>query len=160
MSQLLTQPQAGVCFDPDAICLMGIYRDEIAVFRARRRWSQILEAFFALKSEEDYCFETRALIDSNEFRLVCRFNSPCGRYAFWRLTNAQAPEAQYEIETAHIPDSPSKNIEMVLAPDLQNILESPLVLHGLPAHVEYKKNKSLIGLLASVVKRVLNFRNK
>ena len=128
MSQLLTQPQSGVCFDPDAICLMGIYRDEIAVFRARRRWSEILEASFALKAEEDYCFETRALIDSNEFRLVCRFNSPCGRYAFWRLTNAQAPEAQYEIETAHIPDSPSKNIEMVLAPDLQNILESPLVL--------------------------------
>lgn len=160
MSQLLTQPQAGVCFDPDAICLMGIYRDEIAVFRARRRWSQILEASFALKSEEDYCFETRALIDSNEFRLVCRFNSPCGRYAFWRLTNAQAPEAQYEIETAHIPDSPSKNIEMVLAPDLQNILESPLVLNGLPGRVEVKKKRNLVSSLVLGIERLLNFLKK
>ncbi len=153
MSQLLTQPQSGVCFDPDAICLMGIYSDELAVFRARRRWSQILELSFSLNDREDYSFEPRALIDSNEFRLVCRFNSPMGRYAFWRLTNAQAPEAQYEIETAHIPDTPSKNIEMVLAPDLQSVLESPLILQGIPKTKEDKKLNGLVSKLRDSISK-------
>lgn len=154
MSQLVSEIQSGVCFDPDAICLMGIYSNELSVFRARRRWTDILESSFSLKIKDDFLLETISELDSGEFRLMCRFNSPCGRYAFWRLTNAQAPEAQYEIETAHIPDCPSKNIEMVLAPDLQSILDTPLVIRGLSTQPNLEpKKKGLVSSLRNFLRR-------
>ena len=145
MAQSVSKMQSGVCFDPDAICLMGIYNDELSVFRARKRWSHTLEISFSLKESEDFSLETFSDIDGAEFRLMCKFNSPCGRYAFWRLTNAQAPEAQYEIETAHIPDCPSKNIDMVLAPDLASVLDTPLVIRGsLNYNDPVQNNKGLL----------------
>ncbi len=52
--------------------------------------------------------------------------------SFWRLTNQQAPEAQYEIETAHIPDSASRHSDFISAPDMQPLTEQPLVLSGEP----------------------------
>jgi|1048.fasta_scaffold24469_3 hypothetical protein len=154
MSQLVSEIQSGVCFDPDAICLMGIYSNELAVFRARRRWTDILESSFSLKIKEDFLLETVSELDCGEFRLMCRFNSPCGRYAFWRLTNAQAPEAQYEIETAHIPDCPSKNIEMVLAPDLQSILDTPLVIRGVSQQAPTEpKKKSIVDSMRDFLRK-------
>lgn len=154
MAQLVSKTPSGVCFDPDAICLMGVYQDEISIFRARRRWSEVLQDSFSLKRNDDFAFETRTEIDSGEFRLMCRFNSPVGRYAFWRITNSQAPEAQYEIETAHIPDCPSKNIEMVLAPDLQSILETPLVLRGSLGDKKVLGARSFSGLLKKILKKI------
>jgi len=154
MAQLVSKAPSGVCFDPEAICLMGIYQDEISVFRARRRWSEVLQESFSLKPSEDFDFETVTELNSEEFRLMCRFNSPVGRYAFWRITNCQAPEAQYEIETAHIPDCPSKNIDMVLAPDLKSILDTPLVLRGGLTDKKELRSGGLLGLIKKFIKKI------
>ncbi len=111
----------GVCFDPDGISLQGLYGDELSLFRARRIWSETLERTFLLEKKRDFEFQINKDYDSNRFGLKCTFVSACGRYAFWRLTNNQAPEAQYEIETAHIPDSLSRHDDFVTAPDLRPV---------------------------------------
>lgn len=146
MSQSSSLPNEGVCFDPDEISLLGIYSDELALFRARRKWNEILERAFMLEGKQDFVIETVSEADMNAFRLVCRFNTACGRYAFWRLTNAQAPEAQYEIETAHIPNSPSRNLEMTTAPDLMPVFDTPLIVRG----IGYKRDST------SRLKRVID----
>lgn len=108
----------GVTFDPDAVSLEGIYRDELSAFRARRAWIDALESNFLLDLEHDFILTTRSNLAESVFSLQCEFVSACGRYAFWRLTNNQAPEAQYLIETAHIPNAELREGEFQGAPDL------------------------------------------
>ena len=93
----------GVCFDQDEATLEGVYQDELSTYRAKKVWTETLETNFLLESDYDFIFKIVTSLDDGKFVLKCNFNTACGRYAFWRLTRNQAPEAQHQIETAHIP---------------------------------------------------------
>lgn len=108
----------GVVFDAEAIILEGTYEDELSLFRARKIWRGVLETNFLLDEGYDFRFGVLSKLSEGRFALTCRFLSACGRYAFWRLINHQAPEAQYLIETAHIPHCESRHDDMLSAPDL------------------------------------------
>lgn len=110
-------PPAAVTFNSERLCLEGIYADELSAYRAKRAWRDTLTSLFLLEQHDDF----ELLVDQTPdalFRVECQFLTACARYAFWRLTNQQAPEAQYMIETAHIPNSSSRPLEMMAAPDL------------------------------------------
>jgi len=108
----------GVTFDAERVVLEGFYADELAPYRAKRVWSEILETNFLLDAEHDFTIEIKPAANQR-FILTCHFATACARYAFWRLTNNQAPEAQYVIETAHIPQSEQRKDEFLQAPDLR-----------------------------------------
>jgi len=118
----------GVCFDPDNVILQGIYQDELSAYRAKRRWEETFSSHFLLDSEQDFNLEVKGNLHEGKFILTCRFLTACGRYAFWRITNNQAPETQYIIETAHIPVCSSRHEDILCAPDLHSIYEEPLIL--------------------------------
>ncbi len=120
-----------VLFDPENVRLEGAYNDELSAFRAKRVWVEALERCFLLDSDHDFDIRVSSSVDEGRFVLRCDFETACARYAFWRLTNQQAPEAQYMIETAHIPRGESRHEEFLEAPDLKPIRdEGPLVLRG------------------------------
>ncbi|MCB0353576.1 MAG: hypothetical protein KDD64_08635 [Bdellovibrionales bacterium] len=111
-----------ILYDPDNIVLFGRYAHEIAAYRAKRAWHQTFSAFFLLEEGTDYTLEViKSEEDSVHTELSACFYSACGRYAFWRLTNEQAPEAQYLLESAHIPNSEMNSLDFLTAPDLSQI---------------------------------------
>jgi hypothetical protein len=107
-----------VSFDPQTASLEGLYSDEISAYRAKKVWIETLEHTFLLDNGHDFHITSTGSIASSEFKIECFFTTACGRYAFWRLTNNQAPEAQYGIETAHIPNAESLYSRILSAPDL------------------------------------------
>lgn len=144
----------GVRFDADRVTLEGIYPDDFSLFRAKKNWSDILEYHFLLDSKRDFNFRFERDLTLGVFTLRCEFQSACGRYAFWRLTNYQAPEAQYQIETAHIPDSKSRQYDLLSAPDLKPVNPEPSVL-GHNGMLSNRRNKpSLISWLKRVISSV------
>lgn len=113
-----------VCYDPDAVTLEGHYVDELSAHRAKKAWSQTLKSYFLLDNKVDFSLKIRNGL-ADDYVLVCEFGSTCGRYAFWRLINNQALEAQYRIETGHIPNSFQTQDEFLSAPDMRPIHEAP-----------------------------------
>lgn len=109
-----------VAFDADTAALEGHYVDELSAFRARKVWIEILENNFLLEKDHDFQTQISGDIEEGSYVLRCTFQTACGRYAFWRLTNSQAPEAQYTIETAHIPNAESLYEQILRAPDLED----------------------------------------
>ena len=109
---------SGVSFDAEEAILVGVYPDQLSIYRAKRGWIKVLEAVFLLEEERDYEMSCKSDLESDSFSLSCQFLSACGRYAFWRITNDQAPEAQYEIETAHIPSGAAFLQHLNTTPDL------------------------------------------
>ncbi len=112
-----TEIQTRVTFDADSVVVTGRYIDELAAYRARRGWKEALSLVFLL--EDDVDFTTDVVNDGEAFALHCVFHSACAKYAFWRLTHDQAPEAQYLIETAHIPCGESTAEQLMTAPELE-----------------------------------------
>ncbi len=106
-------------FDCDNVLLDGAYGDELSLYRARRVWADVLEANFLLEKGYDFDLKVESKADDKRFVLTCKFTSSCGRYAFWRLINNQAPEAQYLIESAHIPPTESQSEKTRCVPDMQ-----------------------------------------
>ncbi len=116
-----------VFFDPDIIMLEGRYSDELSAHRARRSWVKIFEASFLLEPEHDFLLTVSLMTDEDGFALRCSFVSACGRYAFWRLTHGQAQDAQYLLETAHVPSSLHNSAMLVGAPDLRRVQRRSVV---------------------------------
>ena len=117
----LTQELAAlnhVTFDSTTAVLEGLYGDELSAHRVKRSWIETLEHNFLLDDQHDFEILITGEIEKGEYQVECSFLTACGRYAFWRLTNNQAPEAQYTIETAHIPNAESLYSKMLQAPDL------------------------------------------
>lgn len=113
------RPVAGRCFFNLAdLILEGYYPDEITAYRARRRWREVLEISFLLENSIDFFLVVNLDEGTGCYRLRSFFHTACGRYAFWRLTHHQAPEAQYIIETAHIPLSTKMFDEIAGTPDM------------------------------------------
>lgn len=112
-----------VRFDPERILLQGSYEDQLSAYRARKIWQETFERCFLLDDGHDFECNVISDYESHSFTLRCYFLTACARYAFWRLTNQQAPEAQYMIETAHIPHCESRHTELLCAPDLAPVEE-------------------------------------
>lgn len=108
-----------ICFDPENILLEGWYSDELSAYRAKKVWEETLAHYFLLEPEEDFVLGVTREPGAKAYRLSCSFFSACARYAFWRITNEQAPEAQYIIETAHIPKTESPGEDYLTAPDMK-----------------------------------------
>lgn len=108
-----------VFFDPELLLLEGRYSDELSAHRARRRWSSVFSTSFLLESKHDYELSVKESSEDEGFALRCEFLSACGRYAFWRITHGQAPEAQHLLETAHVPCSDSRLRAIAFAADLR-----------------------------------------
>ena len=122
--------EIGVWFDPYSVTLEGLYDDELSAYRARRAWRDTLERSFLLEEGHDFALFVQKDKKSELPHLVCEFHSACARYAFWRLTNGQASEAQYSIETAHISDSTNNQRRILAAPDLRSLADGPSILRG------------------------------
>ena len=83
-----------LAYDAEAVSLIGSFGDELSAYRARKTWMDVFTNFFLLERERDYDMEIEWDEDLDCFILDCTFSSACGRYAFWRLINHQAPEAE------------------------------------------------------------------
>ncbi len=114
-------PTPGVFFDDDNVRLEGVYTDQVSAYRAKRTWIETLGDFFMLEFPKDMACSVSEVPNSSSFVLRCEFKSACARYAFWRLVNAQAPEAQYILETAHIPQCESRRYDFLTASDLRDL---------------------------------------
>lgn len=118
--------QGDITFDPEAVSLTGSYGDQLSLYRARKSWKETLENCFLLDAGHDFEIRVSSRLANGEFMLSCRFLTACGRYAFWRLTSEQAPEAQYLIETGHLPNSNFRLNDLISAPDLRPAVEMGL----------------------------------
>lgn len=146
-----------VTFDPEQVTLQGTYGDQLSLYRARRAWKETFESCFLLDPGHDFEIRVSSSVAEGRFTLVCSFLTACGRYAFWRLTSEQAPEAQYLIETAHLPQGESVQSDFLSAPDLRPAVETGLGserLSGCEAQL------SFIERLRSVVRDFLSSRRK
>jgi len=111
----------GLRYDSEQITLNAVYVDQLSAYRARRGWAEALEKCFLLEKVQDFEIQVKSDYSTGEYTLQCQFHSACARYAFWRLTHDQAPEAQYLIETAHIPESEGLEANSIIAPDMQEV---------------------------------------
>jgi hypothetical protein len=96
----ISRAKPGLIYDAEGVTLIGKYTDELSAHRARREWQSILSSHFLLESDRDYELKTFCELEDNQFLLSCTFMSACGRYAFWRLVNRQAPEAEGKLNGA------------------------------------------------------------
>ena len=92
----------GLVFDADTITLIGKFSDELAAYRARRKWREVLTTYFLLEHDRDYEMQIQHQSEASEWTLRCEFQSACGRYAFWRLINRQAPEAELKLHSRNM----------------------------------------------------------
>lgn len=141
----------GVTFDPEEISLHGCYRDEISAHRAKKLWVETFESNFILENEFDFSISVMELAPGHGFLLSCEFLTACARYAFWRLTNNQAPEAQYIIETAHIPMCESRHEDILRAPDMRSIYDEPMIFSGKSGTLQFRRKRQ------SMLERVNHF---
>ena len=145
-----------VFFDSDAIVLQGSYADQLSAYRARKTWVETLESCFLLDQGHDFVISVHSSLEDSRFNLICEFKSACARYAFWRLTNHQAPEAEYLIETAHIPTSESRHEDFLFAPDMRSVVEESLDESYNGAPISSRKHSVLTRLnnaLCSLLRR-------
>ena len=111
-----------IFFDVEAIAIEARYGDELSAHRAKRVWAETLESHFLLDESADYLVGVSPHEEEELcFVLRCHFSSACARYAFWRITNNQAPEAQYVLETAHIPFTSDSWLEFQASSDLRDL---------------------------------------
>ena len=142
----------GVTFDAERVVLEGCYADELAPYRAKRVWGEILETNFLLDAGHDFRIEIKA-VNEGRYILSCHFATACARYAFWRLTNNQAPEAQYVIETAHIPQSEQRKDDLMQAPDLRAQGEAGALESWMQRYES--ENRSFVGWLKKIVSSIV-----
>lgn len=84
-------------YDAEGVSLIGKYADEISAHRAKRVWKNVLGNSFLLDEGRDYELWITGSISEQNFVVSCSFLSACGRYAFWRLINEQAPDAEMKL---------------------------------------------------------------
>ncbi len=90
----ISKQRQGLIYDADGVTLLGKYDDELSAYRAKKQWAEVLGSYFLLEDERDYDMWVTSNLEEGRFVVSCCFVSACGRYAFWRLINHQAPEAE------------------------------------------------------------------
>ena len=142
--------QPGVCYDGDNVRLEGLYPDELSAWRAKRVWKSALESYFLLECENDIEFDVQSDPTGSCYKLLCDFKTACARYAFWRITNGQTPEAQYLIETAHIPDCDARKYDFLTAADLRPTQKNE------PTMLAPANNRAAAVSILTMVKRLVH----
>ena len=121
--------EQGLIFDAEGVTLVGQFNDEFSAYRARREWQKVLKTYFLLESERDYDMSLVTDKEAEYNVLSCYFTSACGRYAFWRLINDQAPEAEQKLfETNPIHNKSQGGIVNSIWPNRTKAPKSPWVL--------------------------------
>jgi hypothetical protein len=87
----------GLTYDADSVMLIGKYNDELSAHRGKKQWVEVLNSYFLLEPDRDYEMWVTSSAGDGYFAISCCFLSACGRYAFWRLVNQQAPEAEAKL---------------------------------------------------------------
>jgi hypothetical protein len=134
-----------ISFDAEAITLDGHFKDELSAYRTRKEWESTLHEYFLLEKDRDYSMEITSAPEVESHNLRCIFTSACGRYAFWRLINDQAPEAKFQLKQGN---SINKRTAESILKALKNLNDKSqgkkkrksgmsLKLHRLISHVKY-----------------------
>ena len=92
-------PKSTLSYDTESVRLIASFGDEVTAYRARRHWMTVFAEHFMLEQEKDYQLKVNSVSSEERtaWQVTCSFHSACGRYAFWRLINKQAPEAETRI---------------------------------------------------------------
>lgn len=144
LSQRVTD---GLLFDAEGITLISRFSDELSAYRARRQWVDILGSYFLLEKGRDFEMSVLANPESEYFVLNCFFTSACGRYAFWRLINEQAPEAESKL-SAHSGSLKRPGYFSTLFGSLSDAKPMPAVLGGCDSlSSEFYSDSSFMGKL-------------
>lgn len=145
----IKKAKQGLIYDAEGITLIGKFGDQISAYRAKREWHKILSSHFILEAEKDYELKTYCSLENNLFIIDCSFISACGRYAFWRLINRQAPEAEQKLNrSGEKIQKPNKGF---LAS--QENKQTAFVISSIEEQIENnKENKTLIGRLIHLFK--------
>ena len=139
-------------YDTESISIVAVFSDEMSAYRGRRGWNEILRTHFLLENMHDFELHIERSPDQDleMFQLRCEFLSACGRYAFWRLINHQAPEAEGKLIRSGYPDS-----EITENSPSVGILTSdptgPWVM---------RRNSESKGLLTSIIDSILGRRSE
>lgn len=141
-----------VRFDLDQAILRGRYQDELSAHRAKRGWGQILKDTFLLEPAEDYTFNVKK--DEQSYVLACEFTSACGRYAFWRLMNHQAPDIQYMIEIAHFPTIKPENSENGDNVDISQLPKGDFSFGNIQNRYTLENPSKLAQVIRSLIDRI------
>ncbi|MBP9838511.1 MAG: hypothetical protein KBC84_07330 [Proteobacteria bacterium] len=145
----INKAKPGLIYDAEGITLLGKYSDEIATYRAKKVWKEILGSHFLLEDKKDYEIRAYCSIEHNQFIISCCFTSACGRYAFWRLINRQAPEAEQKLNGNR--DKVHKINKGFMADNNKN--ETTFVISSIEEQIlRNKENKTLLGRLIHLFK--------
>ena len=92
-------PKSTLSYDTESVRLIATFGDEVTAYRARRHWMTVFAEHFMLELKKDYELKIKSVSSEGltTWQVTCSFHSACGRYAFWRLINKQAPEAETRI---------------------------------------------------------------
>jgi len=138
----------GLIYDAEAVTLFGKYQDELSAHRARKEWQVVLGSHFLLERERDYDLVVFTSLEDGQFVLSCNFVSACGRYAFWRLVNRQAPEAEQKLNTNNERVQKSNR-----NPWSNNNNETSIVVNALEEQIDRnEETKSLVNRLLQLFK--------
>lgn len=138
-----TKYKEGLIYDAESVILAGKYTDEMSAHRAKKTWIDVLGSYFLLESERDYELWVTTDLTEEYFVIHCCFISACGRYAFWRLVNQQAPEAEAKLGAS----LKNADIKRLLATNrsLSKSKREPFVLSALADQIDSNEDtKSLI----------------
>ena len=145
----IRKAKQGLIYDAEGIALLGKFGDQISAYRAKKEWHKILNSHFILEPEKDYELKVHCSLENNLFFINCTFISACGRYAFWRLINRQAPEAEQKLNSSG--EKIQKPNKGFLAS--QESKETSFVISSIEEQIlNNQENKSLIGRLIHLFK--------
>lgn len=123
--------KSGLIFDAEGVTLIARCNDELSAYRAKKNWVLVLKSYFLLELERDYELSVLASPEHGYFTVSCFFISACGRYAFWRLINDQAPEAELKLgalQTSNSSPCRATLFGLIKAPS--SFIPIPAVLQG------------------------------
>ena len=138
------QFKEGLIYDAEEVTLAAKYCDEMAAHRSKKYWVEILDAYFLLEPERDFKLMISSNSASADHMVNCVFTSACGRYAFWRLVNQQAPEAEKKLRL----DLKNKGTRRLLAQSPSSKTESAIFgsIEG-----QSSENSEISGLLKKIL---------
>jgi hypothetical protein len=145
----------GLIFDADTVTLLGKFTDEFSAYRGRKQWMEVFAHYFLLERTRDYDTEVGAIEGTDYFFLRCTFSSACGRYAFWRLVNHQALEAEEKLHAHNMVNK--KSARFLLGSIWSAGHDSPWILPGeQPRHTPRRGGTQIFKNLLATIQKALN----
>lgn len=144
----------GLIFDAEGVTLLAQFGDELSAYRARRAWMQVMGSYFLLERGRDFEMSVLSSPESGHHVLNCFFTSACGRYAFWRLINEQAPEAESKLMDSGVQQRKNPGYLTSIWSSLCEPRPAPRVLRGedTTLNEEFGGDRGLMHKLRSLLK--------